>query len=106
MKKDVLLLITGLLAIVQSDFETVWVRDVSTNFHAEKRALGDLDLPDQLTFELRRGLDDLTLNLKRNYEINPNADIYVVQKLKDGRSFLARTNEIVKEDRVFKTRNS
>ncbi|KAK3576244.1 hypothetical protein CHS0354_027043 [Potamilus streckersoni] len=64
---------------------------------ADKRALDDLDLPNQLTFDFRRGLDTVTLNLKRNYDIDPNADIYVVQKLKNGRSFLAKTNELENE---------
>ncbi|KAK3602673.1 hypothetical protein CHS0354_024995 [Potamilus streckersoni] len=75
-------------------FETVWVREVTEQIQADKRALVDLDLTDQLTFVLRRGLDDLTLNLKRNCEIDPNADIYVLQKLNDDRSLIARSNEL------------
>ncbi|KAL3892127.1 hypothetical protein ACJMK2_004364, partial [Sinanodonta woodiana] len=55
-------------------FETVWVRDMTEHIHADKRVLGDHYLPDQLTFKLRRGLDELTLNLMRNYDIDPNAD--------------------------------
>ncbi|KAL3892131.1 hypothetical protein ACJMK2_004368, partial [Sinanodonta woodiana] len=78
--------------------ETIWVRDMTAETQADKRALDDYDFPDQLTFNLRRGLDDLTLKLKRNYEINPNADIYVVQKLKNGRSFVAKTNAIEKKE--------
>ncbi|KAL3892138.1 hypothetical protein ACJMK2_004375, partial [Sinanodonta woodiana] len=81
--------------------ETVWVRDMTAETQADKRALDDYDLPDQLTFNLRRGLDDLTLKLKRNYEINPNTDIYVVQKLKNGRSFVAKTNAIEKEAAAY-----
>ncbi|KAL3892106.1 hypothetical protein ACJMK2_004343, partial [Sinanodonta woodiana] len=77
--------------------ETVWVRDVTEHFEADKRGLGDHDLPDKLTFYLRRGLDDLTLNLMRNYDIDPNADIYIVQELKNGQSFLAKTNDAEKE---------
>ncbi|KAL3892129.1 hypothetical protein ACJMK2_004366, partial [Sinanodonta woodiana] len=77
--------------------ETVWVRDITAEFQADKRELDDSDLPDQLTFNLRRGIDDLTLKLRRNYEIDPNADIYVVQKLKNGRSFVAKTNVIEME---------
>ncbi|KAK3576241.1 hypothetical protein CHS0354_027040, partial [Potamilus streckersoni] len=63
---------------------------------ADKRTFDDLDLPHQLTFDLKRGLDTVTLNLKRNYDVDPNADIYVV-KLKNGRSILAKTNELEKE---------
>ncbi|KAL3892134.1 hypothetical protein ACJMK2_004371, partial [Sinanodonta woodiana] len=77
--------------------ETVWVRDITAEFQADKRELDDSDLPDQLTFNLRRGIDDLTLKLRRNYEIDPNADIYVVQKLKNGQSFVAKTNVIEME---------
>ncbi|KAK3598629.1 hypothetical protein CHS0354_037579 [Potamilus streckersoni] len=86
-----------LLLPAATGFETVWVTDVTAQFQADKRALGDIYLPDQLTFDLIRGSDELTLNLKRNYDIDPNTDIYVVQKLKDGRSFLARTNKLEKE---------
>ncbi|KAK3606465.1 hypothetical protein CHS0354_041411 [Potamilus streckersoni] len=100
MKKDTFFLIAGFLTNVHSvatGFETVFVRDVTAQFQADKRTLDDLDLPDQLTFDLRLGLDNITLKLKRNYDIDPNADIYVVQKLRNGRSFLARTNELEKE---------
>ncbi|KAL3892111.1 hypothetical protein ACJMK2_004348, partial [Sinanodonta woodiana] len=77
--------------------ETVWVRDVTEHIEADKRGLGDRDLPDKLTFYLRRGLDDLTLNLMRNYDIDPNAEIYVVQESKNGKSFLVKTNDAEKE---------
>ncbi|KAL3892144.1 hypothetical protein ACJMK2_004381, partial [Sinanodonta woodiana] len=100
MKTDVLFLIAGVLTIVESvatGLETVWVRDMTAEIQGYKRELDDYDLPDQLTFNLRRGLNDLTLKLKRNYEINPNADIYVVQKLKNGRPFLAKSNDIETE---------
>ncbi|KAL3892112.1 hypothetical protein ACJMK2_004349, partial [Sinanodonta woodiana] len=76
--------------------ETVWVRDVTEHFEADKRGLDDHDLPDKLTFVLRRRLDDLTLNLMRNYDIDPNADIYVVQELKNGQA-VAKTNDAEKE---------
>ncbi|KAK3576240.1 hypothetical protein CHS0354_027039 [Potamilus streckersoni] len=100
MMKDAFVFIAGLLTNVQSvatGFETVWVRDVTAQFQTDKRALDDLDLPDQLTFDLRLGLDNINLNLKRNYDIDPNADIYVVQKLRNGRSFLAKANVLEKE---------
>ncbi|KAK3594368.1 hypothetical protein CHS0354_014074 [Potamilus streckersoni] len=98
--KNAFFFIAGLLTNVQSvatGFETVWVRDVTAQFQIDKRSLDDLDLPDQLTFDLRLGLDNINLNLKRNYDIDPNADIYVVQKLRNGRSFLAKANELEKE---------
>ncbi|KAK3594367.1 hypothetical protein CHS0354_014073 [Potamilus streckersoni] len=100
MKKGAFIFIAGLLTNVQSvatGFETVWVRDVTAQFQTDKRALDDLDLPDQLTFDLRLGLDNINLNLKRNYDIDPNADIYVVQKLRNGRILLAKANELEKE---------
>ncbi|KAL3892141.1 hypothetical protein ACJMK2_004378, partial [Sinanodonta woodiana] len=80
-----------------TDFETVWVRDMTAEIQGYKRELDEYDLPDQLTFNLRRGLEDLTLKLKRNYEIDPSADIYVVQKIKNGRPVLAKTNDIETE---------
>ncbi|KAL3892125.1 hypothetical protein ACJMK2_004362, partial [Sinanodonta woodiana] len=78
-------------------FDNVWVRDVTEEIQADKRGHGDQDLPDLLKFYIRRGLDSLTLNLIKNYEIDPNADIYVVQELKNGRSVLAKVNDKEKE---------
>ncbi|KAL3892143.1 hypothetical protein ACJMK2_004380, partial [Sinanodonta woodiana] len=83
--------------------ETVWVKDMTAETKGYKRELEDYDLPDQLTFNLRRGLEDLTLKLKRNYEIDPNAVIYVVQKIKNGRSIVAKTNDLETEVK-FKVR--
>ncbi|KAK3576242.1 hypothetical protein CHS0354_027041, partial [Potamilus streckersoni] len=100
MTKDVLFLIAGLMANVHSattGLEMVWVRDVTAHYQANKRGLSAFDFPNQLTFHLKRGLDDVTLNLNRNYAIDPNADVYVVQNLKDGRSLLARTNKLEEE---------
>ncbi|KAL3892121.1 hypothetical protein ACJMK2_004358, partial [Sinanodonta woodiana] len=84
-----------------TDFEIVWVRDVTEPIEADKRGLGDHELPNQLTFSLSRGLDDWTLHLVRNYDIDPNADVYVVQKLKNGQSILARTNDKEIEDVAY-----
>ncbi|KAL3892128.1 hypothetical protein ACJMK2_004365, partial [Sinanodonta woodiana] len=77
--------------------ETVWVSDMTAEIQGDKRSLDDYDLPDQLNFNLRRGLDDLILKLKRNYDIDPNADMYVVQKSINGRSFVAKSNYLDKE---------
>ncbi|KAK3609041.1 hypothetical protein CHS0354_018591 [Potamilus streckersoni] len=78
--------------------ETVWLKDVTKRIHGEKRTLDDFDLPDQLTFQLRRETEALNLNLKRNYDIDPNAEIYVGRKLKDGRSVLLKTQNMKKEN--------
>ncbi|KAL3892109.1 hypothetical protein ACJMK2_004346, partial [Sinanodonta woodiana] len=80
-----------------TDLEIVWVRDVTEHIKSDKRGLGEHDFPDQLTFYIRRGLDDLTLNLIKNYDIDPNAEIYVVQELQNGHSFLAKTNDTEKK---------
>ncbi|KAK3598632.1 hypothetical protein CHS0354_037582 [Potamilus streckersoni] len=77
--------------------ETVWLKDVTTTIQTDKRTLGDPGLPAHLTFHLMRGSDALTLNLKRNYEIDPNADIYVVQSTKGGQSTLSRTRHLRQE---------
>ncbi|KAL3892090.1 hypothetical protein ACJMK2_004327 [Sinanodonta woodiana] len=84
-----------------TSLETVWLNDVTTRFQTDKRTLGDTDLPHQLTFHLRRESDDLTLNLRRNYDIDPNADIYFVEQLKDGRSILKKENILEKEDVAY-----
>ncbi|KAL3853994.1 hypothetical protein ACJMK2_013278, partial [Sinanodonta woodiana] len=81
--------------------ETVWLRDITNIFQGEKRTLGDFDLPDHLTFYLRRGSDALTLNLRRNYDIDPNAKIYVVQKLSNGRSVLTETRSMINENVAY-----
>ncbi|KAL3888136.1 hypothetical protein ACJMK2_000516, partial [Sinanodonta woodiana] len=73
-----------------TDSEAVWVKDV-TPFQRNKRSFNDRDLPDQLRFQLRRGSNILTLNLKRNHMIDPNADVYFAMKLEDGRSILEKT---------------
>ncbi|KAK3598634.1 hypothetical protein CHS0354_037584 [Potamilus streckersoni] len=84
--------------------ETVWLKDVTTTIQTDKRTLGDPGLPAHLTFHLMRGSDALTLNLKRNYEIDPNADIYVVQSTKDGRSTLSRTRHL-RQEMIYEVRN-
>ncbi|KAK3589758.1 hypothetical protein CHS0354_021085, partial [Potamilus streckersoni] len=76
--------------------EKVWLKEV-TKFHTDTRTLSDSDLPNLLTFHLRRRSNSITLNLKRNRDIDPNTDIYFVEKLKDGRSFLAKSRDLEKE---------
>ncbi|KAK3600128.1 hypothetical protein CHS0354_009264 [Potamilus streckersoni] len=92
-----------LLTILYVDFsrispmETVWLKDVTTTIQTDKRTIGDHGLPAQLTFHLMRGSGDMTLTLKRNYDIDPNADIYVVQRTKDGRSILTKIRNLERE---------
>ncbi|KAL3855285.1 hypothetical protein ACJMK2_014501, partial [Sinanodonta woodiana] len=61
-----------------------------------KRNLGDLDLPDELTFHLSRMSGDLTLNLKRNHGIDPNADIYMARTSRNGRPYLVKSRDMEK----------
>ncbi|KAK3598285.1 hypothetical protein CHS0354_019811 [Potamilus streckersoni] len=77
-----------------SGSEIVWLKDVTEIFHTQKRLFGDHDLPDHLTFHVRRRSGVLTLKLKRNYEIDPDADIYFVEGTKDGRSILSKTKTL------------
>ncbi|KAL3861633.1 hypothetical protein ACJMK2_007658, partial [Sinanodonta woodiana] len=70
--------------------ETVWLRDVTKRLQTDKRGVTDPDLPDQLSFHLKSSTHDLVLNLRRNYQIDPNADIFIVKTLNDGRSVLEK----------------
>ncbi|KAL3892094.1 hypothetical protein ACJMK2_004331, partial [Sinanodonta woodiana] len=81
--------------------ETVWLKEVTTEFPTDKRTLGDPNLPTQLTFHIRRESDDLTLNLRRNYDIDPNADIYVSQTINDGQSILRKASHLEREDVAY-----
>ncbi|KAL3856270.1 hypothetical protein ACJMK2_011044, partial [Sinanodonta woodiana] len=74
--------------------ETVWLQDVTTGLQTDKRLISDLDLPDVLTFAFSRGSQALNLNLRRNHDINPNADIYIVEKLKDGRFHSRKSRDL------------
>ncbi|KAK3586771.1 hypothetical protein CHS0354_016946 [Potamilus streckersoni] len=76
--------------------ETVWLEDI-TKLQNDKRTLADPGLPAQLTFSLRRKSDALKLQLKKNYDIDPNADIYVVQRTNNGRTIVTKTQSLEKE---------
>ncbi|KAK3603948.1 hypothetical protein CHS0354_030875, partial [Potamilus streckersoni] len=76
--------------------KNVWLKDV-TRFKTEKRINDDLDLPDELTFHLTGISTALTLNLKRNYGIDPNANVYIVRELKDGQPLLDKALNLEKE---------
>ncbi|KAK3598283.1 hypothetical protein CHS0354_019809 [Potamilus streckersoni] len=80
-----------------SGSEIVWLKDVTEIFQTQKRIFDDPDLPDHLTFHVWRGSGVLTLNLKRNYEIDPNADIYFVEVTSDDRSILSKTTTLERE---------
>ncbi|KAL3875193.1 hypothetical protein ACJMK2_038120, partial [Sinanodonta woodiana] len=81
--------------------ESVWVKDVSTSLPKDKRELSDTDLPDDLTFRLIDGSRSLTINLKRNHAIDPNADVYFVSKLNDGRSYMEKAIIVQEEDVAY-----
>ncbi|KAL3892096.1 hypothetical protein ACJMK2_004333 [Sinanodonta woodiana] len=81
--------------------ETVWLKEVATRFHSVKRTLGNPDLPDHLTFQLRRGSDNFALHLRRNYDINPNADIYVLKQTYDGQSIMKQATNLDREDVAY-----
>ncbi|KAL3861407.1 hypothetical protein ACJMK2_007442, partial [Sinanodonta woodiana] len=80
--------------------ETVWLKDVTTRLQKDKRSLDDPDLPEKLSFLLKRNSDTLFLNLKRNY-VDPNADLYTVKNLDDGRSILEKSVGAEKEDIAY-----
>ncbi|KAK3598431.1 hypothetical protein CHS0354_016429 [Potamilus streckersoni] len=80
-----------------TDVETVWLKDATTRFQTDKRTLSDSDLPDQLSFQLKSRSRTLTLNLKRNHQVDPNLDIYIVNNLNDGPSFLEKAQDLEKE---------
>ncbi|KAK3591509.1 hypothetical protein CHS0354_031616 [Potamilus streckersoni] len=82
---------------VPTDSEIVWLKDVTSRFRIDKRS-HDSDLPDELIFHVRRGSGALTLNLKKNHGINPNADIYFVRKHKDGQSLLEKSENLEMEN--------
>ncbi|KAK3575895.1 hypothetical protein CHS0354_034471, partial [Potamilus streckersoni] len=68
-----------------------------------KRKVGESDLPDDLTFYLSRGRGPhaMYINLKRNQGINPNADVFFVRTLQDGRTHLEKTPNIENEDVAY-----
>ncbi|KAK3585048.1 hypothetical protein CHS0354_009898 [Potamilus streckersoni] len=80
-----------------TSFEILWLKDVTARFQTDKRTLIDVDFPNDLTFHLTRGSESLTLNLKRNHDINPYADVYFARKLKDGQPVLVKSRNYHKE---------
>ncbi|KAL3875183.1 hypothetical protein ACJMK2_038110 [Sinanodonta woodiana] len=79
----------------------VWLTDVTRRLPTVKRDSSDPSLPDNLTFQLRGGSRSLTLNLKRNHQINPNADMYFVRKSNDGQSHLEKALNLENEDVAY-----
>ncbi|KAK3589524.1 hypothetical protein CHS0354_041647 [Potamilus streckersoni] len=69
--------------------------------HTDKHTLSDPDLPDQLSFHLKLKSHGVNLNLKRNYQIDPNVDVYTVDILKDGLPILKKTHNLKKEDVAY-----
>ncbi|KAL3836842.1 hypothetical protein ACJMK2_022255 [Sinanodonta woodiana] len=76
--------------------ETVWVRDAT-----EKRTPSNIDLPDELAFQLTRRSETLNLNLRRNHDINPHAGVYFARQLKNGKFGLEQSNDIETENLVY-----
>ncbi|KAL3836858.1 hypothetical protein ACJMK2_022269, partial [Sinanodonta woodiana] len=70
----------------KTTLETVWLKDAT-----EKRTLSNTDLPDKLAFHLTRRSETLTLNLRRNHDINPNADVYFARKMQNGTLALVKS---------------
>ncbi|KAL3856273.1 hypothetical protein ACJMK2_011047, partial [Sinanodonta woodiana] len=91
------------LSVLQelTESETIWLKDVTASFQTDKRTLGDLDLPDDLSFHLRLESNVLALNLKRNHGIDPNANVYFGRKLNDGQQFLEKALYLEKEDLAY-----
>ncbi|KAK3579624.1 hypothetical protein CHS0354_003755 [Potamilus streckersoni] len=77
--------------------EVVWLKDVTRNFKREEMTHDDLDLPDELIFQLTGRSGALTLNLKRNHGIDPNAGVYFVRNLKDSQPHLDKTLSLEQE---------
>ncbi|KAL3865259.1 hypothetical protein ACJMK2_006873 [Sinanodonta woodiana] len=84
-----------------NNLEIVWMKDVTTRFETEKRTHDNLDLPDELTFHLTSKSNVLNLNLKRNWGIDPNAEVYVVRTMKDGQPQMEKTLDIKKENLAY-----
>ncbi|KAL3891936.1 hypothetical protein ACJMK2_004178 [Sinanodonta woodiana] len=104
MTRSVFALVFVLLDYVHSApavSEMVWLKDVTNRDQANTRSFEDNQLPDQLTFHLKRRSGDLTLTLKKNYDIDPNADIYVVQDIKNGQPRVTKTNILEKGDIAY-----
>ncbi|KAK3593452.1 hypothetical protein CHS0354_020217 [Potamilus streckersoni] len=80
-----------------TESEMVWLKDVTTSWQSDKRKFSDPNLPDILTFQLRSGSRALTLNLERNYAIDPNTEVYFVSKSNDGRYQLEKALNLKKE---------
>ncbi|KAK3575897.1 hypothetical protein CHS0354_034473 [Potamilus streckersoni] len=71
--------------------------DVTSRIQKYKRNVGESDFPDDLTFYLSRGTQSMYINLKRNHGINPNAEVFFVRTLEDGRTHLEKTPNIENE---------
>ncbi|KAK3598241.1 hypothetical protein CHS0354_001062 [Potamilus streckersoni] len=104
-KQGVFYLIVGLLSCIWSEsagLETVWLKEATSRLKIDKRTLIDnIDLPDELTFHLRRASNGITLHLKRNRDIDPNADVYFIRTLKDGQSVMVKTQNLENEDIAY-----
>ncbi|KAL3875189.1 hypothetical protein ACJMK2_038116 [Sinanodonta woodiana] len=93
--------VLSFLCAAPNESEMVWLTDVTRRLPTVKRDSSDPSLPDNLTFQLRGGSRSLTLNLKRNNEINPNADMYFVRKSNDGQSHLEKALNLENEDVAY-----
>ncbi|KAL3836834.1 hypothetical protein ACJMK2_022247, partial [Sinanodonta woodiana] len=76
--------------------ETVWLKDAT-----DKRTLSNIDLPDELVFDLTRRSETLNLNLRRNYDINPNTDVYFARKSENGELVLEKSRHREKENLAY-----
>ncbi|KAL3836828.1 hypothetical protein ACJMK2_022241, partial [Sinanodonta woodiana] len=60
-----------------------------------------MDLPDELAFHLTRRSETLNLNLRRNYDINPNADVFFARKSQNGEIVLGKSPHIENENLAY-----
>ncbi|KAL3875198.1 hypothetical protein ACJMK2_038125 [Sinanodonta woodiana] len=79
----------------------VWLKDVTDSLQTNKRKLNDANLPNNLAFQLRVGSRTLSLNLKRNHAIDPNANVYFVSEVNDGRPLLEKAHILKEEDVAY-----
>ncbi|KAK3582137.1 hypothetical protein CHS0354_017248 [Potamilus streckersoni] len=87
--------------VVTASLETVWLKDVNTRTLTDEQTLCDPAFPNEMTFHLQRGPDTIILNLKRNNAVNPNADVYYVQRLENGRSALFKKDNLEMDDVAY-----
>ncbi|KAL3836860.1 hypothetical protein ACJMK2_022271, partial [Sinanodonta woodiana] len=80
----------------ESTLETVWLKDAT-----DKRTLSNTDLPNELAFQLTRRSETLTLNLRKNHDINPNANVFFARKVQNGTLVLVKSRNTAKQNLAY-----